>query len=235
MAAIGRLDHLRRRRRRRHGLAGRRLRRLAADRPAADLPLTVDKSLLHAAGRRSAGTIVPGDIALPAGQGHAGAGRADPALPAAGADPDLPAQGPARHAGGLMTEPAPPNGGSTTSSPTTSAAGWSGACSRWCCCWRRCCGPAGFAHTMLSQMGIAIIVCLSYNMLLGQGGMLSFGHAVYTGLGSFLAIHTLNLISAGKLAAAGQPGAAGRRPGRPGLRRAARLRDAPRRPAPRSR
>ena len=38
--------------------------------------------------------------------------------------------------------------------------------------------------TILSQMGIAIIACLSYNMLLGQGGMLSFGHAVYTGLGS---------------------------------------------------
>ncbi len=57
-----------------------------------------------------------------------------------------------------------------------------------------------FAHTMLSQMGIAIIVCLSYNVLLGQGGMLSFGHAVYSGLGSFLAIHTLNLVSAGKLA-----------------------------------
>jgi len=30
--------------------------------------------------------------------------------------------------------------------------------------------------------------------------MLSFGHAVYSGLGSFLAIHTLNLVSAGKLA-----------------------------------
>jgi len=59
---------------------------------------------------------------------------------------------------------------------------------------------SSFAHTMLSQMGIAIIVCLSYNILLGQGGMLSFGHAVYSGLGSFLAIHTLNLISAGKLA-----------------------------------
>jgi branched-chain amino acid transport system permease protein len=58
---------------------------------------------------------------------------------------------------------------------------------------------SSFAHTMLSQMGIAIIVCLSYNILLGQGGMLSFGHAVYSGLGSFLAIHTLNLISAGKL------------------------------------
>ena len=53
--------------------------------------------------------------------------------------------------------------------------------------------------TMLSQMGVAIIVCLSYNMLLGQGGMLSFGHAVYSGMGSFLAIHTLNLVSAGKL------------------------------------
>jgi branched-chain amino acid transport system permease protein len=51
--------------------------------------------------------------------------------------------------------------------------------------------------TMLSQMGIAIIACLSYNVLLGQGGMLSFGHAVYTGLGSFLAIHTLNAATAG--------------------------------------
>jgi branched-chain amino acid transport system permease protein len=50
---------------------------------------------------------------------------------------------------------------------------------------------------MLSQMGIAIIVCLSYNMILGQGGMLSFGHAVYSGLGSFLAIHTLNLVGKG--------------------------------------
>lgn len=56
---------------------------------------------------------------------------------------------------------------------------------------------SSLAHTMLSQMGIAIIVCLSYNMLLGQGGMLSFGHAVYSGMGSFLAIHTLNLVSNG--------------------------------------
>ncbi len=54
--------------------------------------------------------------------------------------------------------------------------------------------------TMLSQMGIAIISCLAFNMLLGQGGMLSFGHAVYSGLGSFFAIHALNHISAGKLA-----------------------------------
>jgi len=58
---------------------------------------------------------------------------------------------------------------------------------------------SGFAMTMLSQMGIAVIVCLSYNLLLGQGGMLSFGHAVYSGLGSYLAIHTLNQVGAGTL------------------------------------
>jgi branched-chain amino acid transport system permease protein len=53
--------------------------------------------------------------------------------------------------------------------------------------------------TMLSQMGIAIIACLAFNMLLGQGGMLSFGHAVYSGLGSFFAMHTLNMVSKGQL------------------------------------
>ncbi len=58
---------------------------------------------------------------------------------------------------------------------------------------------SNLSHTMLAQMGIAIIACLSYNMLLGQGGMLSFGHAVYTGLGSYMAMHALNALSAGKL------------------------------------
>jgi branched-chain amino acid transport system permease protein len=53
--------------------------------------------------------------------------------------------------------------------------------------------------TMLSQMGIAIIACLSYNLLLGQGGMLSFGHAVYTGLGSYITIHALNAVGQGHL------------------------------------
>jgi len=51
--------------------------------------------------------------------------------------------------------------------------------------------------TILSQIGIAIIACLSYNILLGQGGMLSFGHAVYTGLGAYLSIHALNAIGKG--------------------------------------
>jgi len=58
---------------------------------------------------------------------------------------------------------------------------------------------SSLAHTMLSQMGIAIVICLSYNLLLGQGGMLSFGHAVYSGMGAFLAIHALNLIGNGTL------------------------------------
>lgn len=58
---------------------------------------------------------------------------------------------------------------------------------------------SSLSHTMLSQMGIFIIICLSYNILLGQGGMLSFGHAVYSGLGAFMAIHTLNMISSGTL------------------------------------
>jgi branched-chain amino acid transport system permease protein len=58
---------------------------------------------------------------------------------------------------------------------------------------------SSLSHTMLSQMGVAIIVCLSYNMLLGQGGMLSFGHAVYSGMGSFLTMHTLNIATNGNL------------------------------------
>jgi branched-chain amino acid transport system permease protein len=58
----------------------------------------------------------------------------------------------------------------------------------------------GFALTLMSQMGIMIIFALSYNMLLGQTGLLSFGHAVYMGLGAYFAIHALNLIGQGKLA-----------------------------------
>ena len=53
--------------------------------------------------------------------------------------------------------------------------------------------------TLLSQIGIAIVSCLAFNMLLGQGGMLSFGHAVYSGLGSFFAIHALNMAGGGQL------------------------------------
>ena len=57
----------------------------------------------------------------------------------------------------------------------------------------------GFALTLLSQMGILIIFALAYNMLLGQGGMLSFGHAVYSGLGAYFAIHAMNWVGAGEI------------------------------------
>lgn len=58
---------------------------------------------------------------------------------------------------------------------------------------------SGGALTAFSLVGISIIFSLSYNILLGQTGMLSFGHAVYYGLGGFLAIHGMNLIAGLKL------------------------------------
>ncbi|HSY26574.1 MAG TPA: branched-chain amino acid ABC transporter permease, partial [Burkholderiaceae bacterium] len=57
----------------------------------------------------------------------------------------------------------------------------------------------GASLSLLSQMGTVMIFGLSFNMLLGQSGMLSFGHAVYSGLGAFFAIHTMNLVTAGSL------------------------------------
>ena len=51
---------------------------------------------------------------------------------------------------------------------------------------------SGTSMTVMSLMGIGIIFALSYNMLLGQTGMLSFGHAVYYGLGAFCAVHIMN-------------------------------------------
>lgn len=56
-----------------------------------------------------------------------------------------------------------------------------------------------FALTLMSQMCIGMVFALSYNMLLGQSGMLSFGHAVYSGLGAYFAIHALNLVGKGQI------------------------------------
>lgn len=47
---------------------------------------------------------------------------------------------------------------------------------------------------LASQMGIAVLACLSFHVLWGQGGMLSFGHAVYTGAGAYLCMHTLQAL-----------------------------------------
>jgi len=57
---------------------------------------------------------------------------------------------------------------------------------------------SGGSLTTFSLIGISIIFALSYNILLGQTGMLSFGHAVYYGLGGFLAVHAINIIGANK-------------------------------------
>ena len=52
---------------------------------------------------------------------------------------------------------------------------------------------SGTSIAVLNQMCIMVIFSLSYNMLLGQGGMLSFGHAVYFGLGGYFTIHLMKL------------------------------------------
>ncbi len=52
---------------------------------------------------------------------------------------------------------------------------------------------------LLTQVAIAALACLSYNLLFGQGGMLSFGHAVYTGIGCYAGVHALRAAAAGSL------------------------------------
>ena len=58
---------------------------------------------------------------------------------------------------------------------------------------------SGFIVSMLSQMGIMIVFALSFNMQMGQTGLLSFGHAVFLGLGGYVTAHTLNAIKGGSL------------------------------------
>jgi len=57
------------------------------------------------------------------------------------------------------------------------------------------------ALSLLSQCGSMMILALSYNMLLGQAGMLSFGHAMYSGLAAFAAVHVMNRWAGGSPAA----------------------------------
>ena len=49
---------------------------------------------------------------------------------------------------------------------------------------------------LMVQMGIGVVLCLSFWLLMGQGGMVSFGHALYSGLGAFAAIHLLRALGA---------------------------------------
>src|SRR5215813_6042132 len=58
---------------------------------------------------------------------------------------------------------------------------------------------SGFIVSMLSQIGIMIIFALSYNMLMGQAGLLSFGHAVLLGLGGYVTAHVVTATKSGAL------------------------------------
>jgi branched-chain amino acid transport system permease protein len=59
-----------------------------------------------------------------------------------------------------------------------------------------------FVLGIVMQIGVLASFAYSYQLLFGCGGMLSFGHAVYFGLGAFFAAHVMN---SAYLAAAGFP------------------------------
>lgn len=59
--------------------------------------------------------------------------------------------------------------------------------------------PSRTSLTLMNIMGVWIVFALAYNMLLGQSGMLSFGHAVYFGLGGYAAIHVMAAIKSQRL------------------------------------
>src|SRR5512133_427806 len=44
------------------------------------------------------------------------------------------------------------------------------------------------------QMLIAALFASAYNLLCGQAGMLSFGHASYFGMGAFATVHAMNAL-----------------------------------------
>ena len=56
---------------------------------------------------------------------------------------------------------------------------------------------SGFMVSMFSQTGMMIVFALSYNMLMGQAGLLSFCHAVFFGIGGYSTIHLLDMASSG--------------------------------------
>src|SRR3978361_1474984 len=58
---------------------------------------------------------------------------------------------------------------------------------------------AGFLISMLSQMGMMVILALSYNMLLGQAGLFSLCHATFFGIGGYATIHLLNAAGDGDM------------------------------------
>ena len=58
---------------------------------------------------------------------------------------------------------------------------------------------SGFMLSMFSQTGMMVIFALSFNMLMGQAGLLSFCHSVLFGLAGYSTVHFLNAAGAGEL------------------------------------
>lgn len=56
---------------------------------------------------------------------------------------------------------------------------------------------SSLALSHLTQISTLMVLALSYNILLGQSGMLSFGHAAFSGLGAFMSVHAMNLATDG--------------------------------------
>ncbi len=55
---------------------------------------------------------------------------------------------------------------------------------------------SGFALILMSEMALMAVFALSYNMLMGQAGLLSFGHAILFGIGAYFTAHMLNFVKA---------------------------------------
>lgn len=53
-----------------------------------------------------------------------------------------------------------------------------------------------FALTFLASLCVMVIFSLSYNLLFGEAGMMSFAHAVFAGLASYATIHALVALGA---------------------------------------
>lgn len=58
-------------------------------------------------------------------------------------------------------------------------------------------GAGRFVIVLLTQLAIMVTFAMSYNVNLGQTGLLSFGHAVYLGAGVFAALYLITAIGNG--------------------------------------
>jgi len=57
------------------------------------------------------------------------------------------------------------------------------------------------AHVVgaMSSVLIAALFALAFGLLIGQGGMLSFGHAAYFAVGCFATVHAMQAVENGTL------------------------------------